>query len=370
MSHFKFKLIKKDVGSKARSGHLQTSHNVIDTPTFMPVGTQGTVKAMTTDELREIGVGIVLSNTYHLYLRPGHELIEEAGGLHKFMNWDGSILTDSGGYQVLSMSQLRGISEEGVTFRSHLDGSEHFLSPEKVIQIQMALGADIIMPLDECNPYPCDYSYAKLSQARTTRWAFRCSNELTRSDQALFGIVQGSVYKDLREESAKSLVELDFPGYALGGLSVGEPTSLTQEIMEHTVSFLPEDKPRYLMGVGTPEKILNAVEQGIDMFDCVLPTRNARNGTALTSQGKVVVRNGLYRADLTPLDPECDCATCRNYTRAYLRHLFQAKEILAARLTTYHNLYFLTDLMRRIREAIAEDRFVAFKEEFLTKYKG
>ncbi len=307
----------------ARRGVIHTPHGDIQTPVFMPVGTQATVKSLTPEELKEeIEAQIILSNTYHLYLRPGHELVKEAGGLHEFMRWDRPILTDSGGFQVFSLGDLRKIKEEGVEFKSHLDGSKHFFSPESVMEIEEALGADIIMAFDECVAYPAPYEYTKQSMERTTRWAKRCKDAHQNVDkQALFGIVQGGMYKDLREQSAKDLVALDFPGYAVGGLSVGEPKDLMCEILEHTTAFLPENKPRYLMGVGTPDYLIEAAIRGIDMCDCVLPTRIARNGTAMTWNGKVVVRNATYERDFTPLDPECDCYTCRNYTRAYIRHL-------------------------------------------------
>ena len=353
----------------ARAGKLHTPHGVFDTPMFMPVGTQATVKTMTPEELKAIGAGIILSNTYHLFLRPGHELIKEAGGLHKFMNWDRGILTDSGGFQVFSLGALRKITEEGVAFRSHIDGSKQFLSPEIATEVQMALGSDILMAFDECVPYPAEHDYAKASTDRTTRWAERCLNAHTRKDQALFGIVQGGMYKDLRTKSAQELVDLDFPGYAIGGLSVGEPKSLMYEMLEHTVPQLPDKKPRYLMGVGTPDCLLEGVMRGIDMFDCVFPTRVARNGTVLTQNGRLVVRNAQYMRDFQPIDAECGCYTCRNFSRAYIRHLFKADEILGLRLTTIHNLYFLLNFMKKMRKSILEDRFVAFREEFWAQYK-
>ena len=366
----RYELIKKDKKTGARRGRIHTPHGVIETPVFMPVGTQATVKAMTPDELKEmVGAQIILSNTYHLYLRPGDELVRDAGGLHKFMNWDRAILTDCGGFQVFSLSQLRDISEEGVLFKSHLDGSKHFLSPEKSISIQNNLGSDIMMAFDECCPYPSTYEYTKASMERTTRWAKRSKEAHKNPDkQGLFGIVQGGMYKDLREESAKQLVELDFPGYAVGGLSVGEPAELMYDVLEYTTPFLPEDKPRYLMGVGTPDYLIEAVLRGIDMCDCVLPTRIARNGTALTSHGKVVVRNATYERDWTPLDNECDCYTCKNFTRAYIRHLIKCDEILGARLLSIHNLRFLVHLMENVRKAIEEDRLTEFREEFYGKY--
>ncbi len=369
MSAIRYELIKICKQSGARRGRVHTPHGVIETPIFMPVGTQATVKAMTPEELKEINAQIILSNTYHLYMRPGHELVEKAGGLHTFMNWDRPILTDSGGFQVFSLGPLRKITEEGVEFRSHLDGSKHFISPEKAIEIENALGADIIMAFDECAPYPADRDYVKHSLERTTRWAKRCKEaHKNPQTQGLFGIVQGGMYKDLREQSAKEIMELDFPGYAVGGLSVGEPKPLMYEVLEYTTPLLPEDKPRYLMGVGSPDDLIEGVIRGIDMFDCVLPTRIARNGTAMTSEGKVVVRNAKYAEDFTPLDPGCDCYTCKNYTRAYIRHLVKANEILGARLITQHNLHFLLKLMENIREAIMEDRLLDFRREFFTKY--
>jgi len=354
----------------ARRGVIHTPHGDIQTPIFMPVGTQATVKSMTPEELKEeVKAQIILSNTYHLYLRPGHKLVKDAGGLHNFMKWDRPILTDSGGFQVFSLSDLRKITEDGVEFKSHLDGSKHMFTPESVMEIENSLGADIIMAFDECCPYPSTYEYAKNSMERTTRWAQRCKEAHKNTDkQGLFGIVQGSMYKDLREKSAKDLVAMDFPGYAVGGLSVGEPLDLMCEILEHTTQFLPENKPRYLMGVGTPDYLIEAAIRGIDMCDCVLPTRIARNGTAMTWNGKVVVRNATYERDWGPLDPECDCYTCRNYTRAYIRHLVKANEILGIRLLSIHNLRFLTKLMERVREEIEKDNLGTFREEFYKRY--
>ena len=367
----KYELIKTCKQTGARLGRLHTPHGVIETPIFMPVGTQATVKAMTPEELKEIGSQIILSNTYHLYMRPGHDLIERAGGLHKFMNWDKPILTDSGGFQVFSLGPLRKIKEEGVEFRSHLDGSKHLLSPEKATEIQNALGSDIIMAFDECAPYPADRQYVKNSLERTTRWLERCKAAHKYPEkQALFGIVQGGMYKELREQSAKEITAIDLPGYAIGGLSVGEPKDMMYEVLDYTVPLLPEDKPRYLMGVGSPDDLLEGVLRGIDMFDCVLPTRIARNGTAMTSQGKVVVRNASYAEDFTSLDPECDCYTCKNYTKAYLRHLIKCNEILGARLLTIHNLHFLLKMMENVREAIKEDRLLDYKKDFFEKYYG
>ncbi len=367
----RYELIKTCKQTGARLGRLHTPHGVIETPIFMPVGTQATVKSMTPEELKDIGSQIILSNTYHLYMRPGHDLIERAGGLHKFMNWDKPILTDSGGFQVFSLGPLRKIKEEGVEFRSHLDGSKHFLSPEKATEIQNALGSDIIMAFDECAPYPADRQYVKNSLERTTRWLERCKAAHKYPErQALFGIVQGGMYKELREQSAREITAIDLPGYAIGGLSVGEPKEMMYEVLDYTVPLLPEDKPRYLMGVGSPDDLLEGVLRGIDMFDCVLPTRIARNGTAMTSQGKVVVRNASYAEDFSSLDPECDCYTCRNYTKAYLRHLIKCNEILGARLLTIHNLHFLLKLMENVREAIREDRLLDYKKDFFEKYYG
>lgn len=371
MTAIRYELIKTCKQSGARLGRLHTPHGVIETPVFMPVGTLATVKTMSPEELKEIGAGIILSNTYHLWIRPGEEIVEEAGGLHSFMNWDGAILTDSGGFQVFSLSSMRKIEEEGVHFRSHLSGEALFLSPEKAIQIENALGADIIMAFDECPPYPADHSYVKNSLERTTRWAERCLKAHQKPDkQALFGIVQGGVYKDLRELSARQLISLDFPGYAVGGLSVGEPKELMYEALEWTVPLLPSTKPRYLMGIGSPDALIEGAIRGIDMFDCVLPTRIARNGTTMTSSGRVVIRNAQYERDFGPLDPECDCYTCRNYSRAYIRHLIKANEVFGIRLTTYHNLYFLTQLMKKVREAILEDRLLDFRDQFFEQYYG
>lgn len=362
-------VLKEDARTKARLGKLHTPHGVIDTPVFMPVGTQATVKTMTPEELKEIGAGIILSNTYHLFLRPGQELIREAGGLHSFMHWDGAILTDSGGFQVFSLGDLRKITEEGVEFRSHLDGSRQFLSPEIATQVQMALGSDIVMAFDECTPYPSTREYAKASLERTTRWLKRCKETLTTTDhQSLFGIVQGSMFEDLRRQSAAEVTDLDLPGYAIGGLSVGEPKELMYEVLDYTVPLLPKDRPRYLMGVGSPDALIEGVMRGIDMFDCVLPTRIARNGTAMTRYGKLVVRNATVAHDFTPIDPTCDCYTCRNYSRAYIRHLLKADELLGLRLMSIHNLRFLQILMKEIREAIAEDRLPEYRQTFFADY--
>ena len=359
-----YELIRQCPETGARAGRLHTPHGSFDTPMFMPVGTQGTVKTLSPEELHTMGAGVILGNTYHLFLRPGHEIVKKAGGLHRFMNWDGAILTDSGGFQVFSLGALRKISEEGVAFRSHHDGSKQFLSPEKSMEIQMALGSDIAMAFDECTPYPADYEYACRSMRLTTRWAKRCQAVHNREDQALFGIVQGGMYADLRQESAEQLVAMDFPGYAIGGLSVGEPKPLMYEVLEQTVPLLPQNKARYLMGVGTPDCLVEGVARGIDMFDCVFPTRVARNGTAITSQGRVVIRNAAYIEDFTPLDPECDCYTCRNYTRAYLRHLIRCDEIFGLRLMSLHNLHYLIKLMHQIRTAIIDGNYPEFRKLF------
>lgn len=365
----RFELIKECKNTGARLGRLHTSRGIVDTPTFMPVGTQATVKAMSPDELKDIGAQIILSNTYHLYIRPGHKLIETTGGLHGFMNWDRPILTDSGGFQVFSLNELRKITEEGVEFRSHLDGSKHFFSPEFVMDVQHSLGSDIIMAFDECIPYPSDKDYAKKSMERTVRWLKRCVAAHKNSEkQALFGIIQGGIFKDLRIESAKMTSDIDLPGYAIGGLSVGEPKDLMNEILEYTVPYMSKHKPRYLMGVGSPDSLIDGSIRGIDMFDCVLPTRIARNGTVMTSAGKVVVRNAEYANDLRPLDENCDCYSCKNFSRAYIRHLIKAGEILGSRLTTIHNLRFLQNLMHSIRNAIAEDNLLNFRDEFFHKF--
>lgn len=364
-----YEWIKTCKQSGARLGRVHTPHGVIETPAFMPVGTQGTVKAMSPEELKAMDAHIILSNTYHLFLRPGHDIVREAGGLHRFMNWDRPILTDSGGFQVFSLSEMRKITEEGVHFRSHLNGDKLFISPEVSVEIQNALGSDIMMAFDECPPYPADYDYVKQSLERTTRWAERCLASHARPhDQALFAIVQGGMYEDLRKQSAAELTSLDFPGYAIGGLSVGEPKALMYEVLDYTVPLLPTGKPRYLMGVGSPDALLEGAIRGIDMFDCVLPTRIARNGTTMTSQGRVVIRNSRFTRDYGPLDPECNCYTCQNYSRAYLRHLIKADEIFGVRLTTYHNLHFLLQLMREVRQAIREDRLLDFRDEFFEKY--
>lgn len=366
---FKFTLEKKSSQCKARTGTIETNHGVIKTPVFMPVGTRATVKAMNNDELKSIGSQIILSNTYHLYLKPGQEIIRKADGLHKFMNWDKPILTDSGGFQVFSLSKTRKITEEGVQFRSHIDGSKHFISPEKSMEIQNDLGSDIMMAFDECVPYPASYEYTEDSMKRTLRWLKRCKDYHKNTDkQNLFGIIQGGTYKDLREYSAKNTIDFDLPGYAIGGLSVGEPRDLMIDLLDFTTDFMPENKPRYLMGVGTPDYLFEAVEHGVDMCDCVLPTRIARNGTALTSKGKLVVKNAKYKDDFSPLDENCDCYACKNHTRAYIRHLLNVDEILGARLLSIHNLRFLIKLMENIRKSIEEDRYLEFKDEFYRNY--
>ena len=369
-----FKLDSQDKNSKARAGTIITDHGEIPTPIFMPVGTQGTVKAVTQKVLKEeIQSPIILANTYHLYLRPGTDTLEKAGGLHKFMNWDNSILTDSGGFQIYSLSELRKLKGDGVIFRSHLDGSQHFFTPEKVIEIERTIGSDIMMPLDECTPYPCDYDYAKKSKELTSRWAilnkeaFDKSEPLYGHKQALFGIVQGSVYKDLREDSAKDLMKLDFDGYSIGGLAVGEPAEKMYEIVNFTTDILPNEKPRYLMGVGRPENILEAIERGVDMFDCVMPTRNARNAYLFTSKGIVSIRNAKYKDDFSSLDENCGCYTCQNFTKSYLRHLFIAKEILALELATIHNLSFYRDLVTTARTKILEGSFSLWKNKIIDK---
>ena len=365
-----YDLIKKDEVTGARAGMLHTPHGSFPTPIFMPVGTQATVKAVSPDELKDLGAGIILSNTYHLFLRPGMDLVREAGGLHKFMHWDRGILTDSGGFQVFSLGELRKITEEGVTFRSHIDGSKKFLSPEISVAVQTALGSDIVMAFDECVPYPADYDYAKQSLARTLRWAKRCKKAMTRDDQGLFGIVQGGMYKELRTESAEALVEMDFPGYAVGGLSVGESKELMYEMLEHSTEHLPQDKPRYLMGVGTPDCLVEGVARGIDMFDCVFPTRVARNGMAMTWTGRLVMKNQVFTHDHDVLEQGCGCYACRNgYTRAYIRHLVRAGEIFGLRLLTLHNLYFLQAFMRAMREAIVENRFTEFRRDFWANWQ-
>lgn len=363
-----YELVHQSKDCGARAGILHTPHGDILTPVFMPVGTQATVKAMTTPELKAIGAQILLSNTYHLFLRPGAEVVKKAGGLHRFMNWDGAMLTDSGGYQVFSFADRKSITEDGVTFQSHLDGSAKFISPEVSIGVQEALGADIMMAFDECVPYEADEAYTEASMHRTLRWLDRCIAKKSRTDQALFGIVQGGFSERLRKESAIETTSRDLDGYAVGGISVGEPHEEFLRILRLTTPYLPADKPRYNMGIGTPDYLFDSVEAGIDMCDCVLPTRVARNGQALVHDGKRNMRNARYKEDFTPLDSDCTCSTCTNYTRAYLRHLVTAGEILGSRLLSLHNLYFLLHMMQEMREAILNDSFLAFKESFLGRY--
>ena len=363
-----FDLVKKDAKTHARRGVVHTPHGDIQTPIFMPVGTQATVKAMTSRELKEIGSQIILSNTYHLHIRPGEELIREAGGLHKFMSWDRPILTDSGGFQVFSLASLRKIKEEGVHFRSHLDGNKMFIGPETSMDIQQALGSDIAMAFDVCSPYPCDHRTAQEAMHRTHRWAQRCKMHHTREDQAVFGIIQGAFYEDLRIESTKVLTDMDFPGYGIGGLSVGEPKPIMYGMLEAIMPHMPEHKPRSLMGVGSPDCLVEGVYRGVDMFDCVLATRVARNGTCFTDNGRLVIRNAQYARDFGPIEEGCDCYACQNYSRAYIRHLLKAGEITGGRLATIHNLRYLLRLMERIRKAIEEDRFEEFRRDFFNKY--
>ncbi|MBY8912799.1 tRNA guanosine(34) transglycosylase Tgt [Bacillus sp. YC2] len=365
----RYEFIKECKQTGARLGRVHTPHGSFETPVFMPVGTLATVKTMSPDELKSMDAGIILSNTYHLWLRPGHEIVKEAGGLHQFMNWDRAILTDSGGFQVFSLSKFRNIEEEGVHFRNHLNGDKLFLSPEKAMEIQNALGSDIMMAFDECPPYPAEYDYMKRSVERTSRWAERCLKAHGRSDeQGLFGIVQGGEYEDLRTQSAKDLISLDFPGYAIGGLSVGEPKHVMNRVLEFTTPLLPKDKPRYLMGVGSPDALIDGAIRGVDMFDCVLPTRIARNGTVFTNEGRLNMKNAKYERDFRPIDEECSCHTCKNYSRAYIRHLIRCNETFGIRLTTYHNLHFLLHLMEQVRQAIHEDRLGDFREEFFERY--
>ncbi|MFH1874165.1 MAG: tRNA guanosine(34) transglycosylase Tgt [Pseudomonadota bacterium] len=378
---FSFKLIKKSANTKGRLGKIQTSHGEIETPIFMPVGTQATVKAMTTDELNDLGAQIILGNTYHLFLRPGQDVIKKMGGLHKFMNWPKPILTDSGGFQVFSLADLRNkITDEGVEFQSHLDGGlKHFLTPELAIEIQESLNSDIMMVLDECIAYPAQEAKARQAMERSLLWAKRCLQART-SDNALFGIVQGGMYEHLRKEYIERLVDIStndevrttngrFDGYSIGGLSVGEPNELMWKYAELSADHLPEDKPRYLMGVGTPEDLLECIDRGVDMFDCVLPTRNARNGYLFTSKGDLNIKNAKFKTDDQPLDEDCACSTCQKYSRAYLRHLAQAKELLSYRLNTFHNLHFYLNLLEQARLALKQDRYKEFKKEFLAKRK-
>lgn len=362
-----FAVLHNDSSCRARLGSLKTVHGSIETPIFMPVGTNATVKAMTPEDLHGVEAQIILANTYHLYLRPGHRLVEKLGGLHRFMNWDRPILTDSGGFQVFSLGELRKISEEGVRFQSHLDGSYHFLTPELAVEIQQALGADIIMCFDECPPATAEYDYVRKSLELTARWARRCKQAHRREGQQLFGIVQGGMHYDLRARSLADMVEIGFDGYALGGLSVGEEKEQMYGVMDACAPLMPQDSPRYIMGIGAPEDLIEAIWHGYDMFDCVMPTRNARNGMLFTSQGRINIKAKIHEEDDGPLDPECGCHVCRNYSRAYLRHLYRAGEILASQLNTYHNLYYYLDLMRQAREAIQENRFDAFRKNFKFK---
>ena len=364
-----YELIKEEKDTGARLGILHTPHGSFETPMYMPVGTLATVKSLSPEELKEMGAGVILSNTYHLWLRPGEDIVEEAGGLHQFMNWDQGILTDSGGFQVFSLSDRRKLTEEGVHFRSHLDGSKLFLSPEKAIQIQTALGSDIMMSLDECPPYYESYDYVKKSVARTTRWAERGLKAHENSKkQALFGIVQGAGYKDLRIQHAKDLASMDFPGYSIGGLSVGESKEEMNEVLDYLTPVMPKHKPRYLMGVGSPDALIDGAIRGVDMFDCVLATRIARNGTCMTSSGRLVVKNAKYARDFHPIDDQCDCYTCRNYSRAYVRHLIKTDETFGLRLASIHNTYFLLQLMRDVRQAIREDNLLDFRQAFFEAY--
>ncbi len=369
-----FTVTAKDSKTSARTGVLKLTHGEVKTPCYMPVGTQASVKALSTEDVLACGSEILLANTYHLMLRPGADLIEKAGGLHKFMHWDKPILTDSGGFQVFSLADLRKITEDGVQFQSHLDGSKWEMNPESATALQHKIGADIIMAFDECIPYPSAEDYVDQSVQRTTRWAERCLNAHRKSGkettQSLFGIVQGSNFPHLREKSARQLVALGFPGYAIGGVSVGEPKESIYEVVKYTAPLLPEDKPKYLMGVGTPEDLWECVERGMDMFDCVMPTRIARNGTALTRKGRVILKNAQYNGDFSSLDPECTCECCRNYTKAYLRHLLQAEELLVLRLLSLHNLHFMMEICGMMQKAIREDRFPEAKRQFMKGYFG
>ena len=364
MEKMTFTIQAREGETRARCGQLKTRHGSIQTPVFMPVGTAGTVKTLTPDELRSLGVEIILANTYHLYLRPGEQVIREMGGLHRFMSWKRPILTDSGGYQIFSLAEMCKVTDEGAAFQSHLDGSLHFFSPESAIEIQEALGADIVMALDECLPYPSSPEATRVALERTLHWARRCRQSHKRPDQILFGIIQGGFYPDVRREAALRMIELGFEGYALGGLSVGETQPMMLDTVDQVVPLLPEDRPRYLMGVGMPEDLLECVIRGIDMFDCVIPTRHARTGWLFTSFGRVVIKNAQYARDESPLDPACDCYTCRHFSRAYLRHLFMAREILALRLNTIHNLHYYLRLMEQIRLAIRGERLMQYREEF------
>ena len=369
MKNFTYTKIHQDKNSKARTGLLNVFGKIVKTPVFMPVGTRATVKFLAPEDLKKINASIILSNTYHLHLRPGEKIVKAAGGLHKFMNYDGPILTDSGGFQVFSLATTRKIKEEGVTFKSHLDGTKLFMSPEDSIHIQEDIGSDIAMSFDECIPYPSTYEYTKDSTMRTLRWAKRGLDAHTKEDQALFGIVQGGEFEDLREYCAKELVKMNFDGYSIGGTSVGEDKDTMYRMIDYAIKYLPEDKPRYLMGVGAINDILNGIERGVDMFDCVLPTRIARHGTLMTSSGRINIKKNIYKDDFTPLDDNCDCECCKNYTKAYLNHLFRNNEGLGMRLLSIHNLRFLIRIVEEAREAIEEDRFIEFKEDILNRYK-
>jgi len=369
MYDIKFRVLKEDNWSRARITQFETPHGTIETPVFMPVGTQATVKTLTSDEIREIGFKIILSNTYHLYLQPGASTIEKAGGIHKFMDWDGAVLTDSGGFQVLSLKDLRKITSEGVEFKSFIDGSKHFFTPELVIETQEKIGSDIAIPLDICGTYPSPHSETKRELDITLEWAKRSLKAHKREDQILFGVIQGGFYKDLRKEAVLRILELNFPGVTLGGLSIGEEKELTAEMVDYIVSLLPKEKPRYFMGVGDPLSILEYVRLGVDMFDCVLPTRIARNRSLFTKTGTIKITKSIYKEDFTPIEDDCGCYTCKHYTKAYLNHLFKAKEHLAGRLATIHNLYFMQWLILEIRKAIKEGYFKEFYEDFKSKYK-
>ena len=364
-----FHLIQTYPDSKARAGELVTPHGVVPTPVFLPVGSQGAVKTLTAEEVKDIGIAMVLANTYHLYLRPGITIIEKMGGLHEFMAWDRAILTDSGGYQVFSLAPLRRVNDDGVIFRSHIDGSQHFITPELIVQFQERLGADIIMVLDECPAHDDSFEKVQAAMTRTHQWAERCQNSQKRDDQALYAIVQGGIFPQLRRQSAEYLTSLEFSGYAIGGLSIGEPKTVTLAITEETAALLPENKPRYLMGVGSPEDLVESIARGVDIFDSALPTRVARNGAFFTPRGRVNIRNATYRQMELPVDPNCDCYTCGTFSAAYLHHLFRCKELLAYRLATIHNLYFINNLMQKIRSAILNGTFSSFKDNFMASYQ-
>ncbi len=365
----RYRLIKNEKHTGARLGELITPHGTFPTPMFMPVGTLATVKTLAPEELKAMGAGVILSNTYHLWLRPGEDLVAEAGGLHKFMNWDQPILTDSGGFQVFSLADMRNIVEEGVHFKNHLNGSKMFLSPEKAIDIQNKLGSDIMMSFDECPPFDESYDYVKKSVERTSRWAERGLKAHANPDsQGLFGIIQGAGFEDLRKQSAQDLISMDFPGYSIGGLSVGEPKAEMNRVLEFTTPWIPDHKPRYLMGVGAADSLIDGVIRGVDMFDCVLPTRIARNGTCMTSKGRLVVKNAQFARDFRPIDENCDCYTCKNYSRAYIRHLIKCDETFGIRLTSYHNVYFLLNLMKQVRQAIMDDNLLEFRQHFFEEY--